>query len=408
MGRLEKVVGWFVLLAIVLLATGFFYYLYHTAIRKGWFAQKIQFCTCLNSAADVKIGDPVKMIGTTIGEVTRIEPNEPFAGYALTIYFEVRHDRKGSCGYIWSDSVVRIQSSDLFGGRNLEVVRGQTGVPIFDIEKTKQDPVGVIQGVLDTNRVAAFRNAGGTNLLAAWKANPSRFCMPYTNDAVFYLNPDESPPLSDRADKVMSQIEKALPGILNLTNQIGQVLNHTVQALSNIDQAALVLKPGLSNANDFFTEAAVFARGLQVSATNIQIITSRLKGQGGSMGEWLLPTNIQQEIEMTLRSTSLAIEHNRTNLDLIVSNIVRSLDNLAGITGNLREQVAANTNMLSQMGSLVSTAGKTFEEIQGNLFIRVFNPSSWFRKTTPPAVRPEDKKIVVPSNESRDPKPAPK
>src|SRR5256885_3238510 len=41
LGRMERAVGIFVGLATLLLLSGFLYYLYHTAVRKGWFLKKI-------------------------------------------------------------------------------------------------------------------------------------------------------------------------------------------------------------------------------------------------------------------------------------------------------------------------------------------------------------------------------
>ena len=40
LNRVEKAVGWFVLLAVSLLLFGFGYYAYNTAQRKGWFIRE--------------------------------------------------------------------------------------------------------------------------------------------------------------------------------------------------------------------------------------------------------------------------------------------------------------------------------------------------------------------------------
>ncbi len=47
LSRMERAVGIFVGLAAVLLLSGFFYYLYHTAVRKGWFLTKATYYTTL-------------------------------------------------------------------------------------------------------------------------------------------------------------------------------------------------------------------------------------------------------------------------------------------------------------------------------------------------------------------------
>ena len=114
---MEKAVGWFVILATALLLFGFSYYVYKTAQRKGWFLKKIYYQTCVSSAAGLKIGDPVKLMGFEAGEITAIIPNDPYAYFNITIQFRVKVDEYNYQGYIWSDSKVKVNSGDLLGNR---------------------------------------------------------------------------------------------------------------------------------------------------------------------------------------------------------------------------------------------------------------------------------------------------
>ena len=63
LSRMERAVGWFVFLAIVLLAFGFVYYVYDTASRKGWFVTKARYYTFVTAATGLKPGDPVMLMG---------------------------------------------------------------------------------------------------------------------------------------------------------------------------------------------------------------------------------------------------------------------------------------------------------------------------------------------------------
>ena len=63
LSRMERAVGWFVLLAAGLLAFGFVYYVYNTAERKGWFKIKAPYFTFTDRATGLKEGDPVKLMG---------------------------------------------------------------------------------------------------------------------------------------------------------------------------------------------------------------------------------------------------------------------------------------------------------------------------------------------------------
>src|SRR5205807_9857196 len=89
LGRMERAVGIFVGLAALLLLSGFFYYLYHTAVRKGWFLKKIPYYVYVRDASGLKVGDPVKMMGFDIGEIIAVEPTSPDNWWFVTNQFNV-------------------------------------------------------------------------------------------------------------------------------------------------------------------------------------------------------------------------------------------------------------------------------------------------------------------------------
>jgi len=57
----------------------------------------------------------------------------------------------------------------------------------------------------------------------------------------------------------------------------------------------------------------------------------------GALGEWLLPTNISTQLEGTLGSAQGTFQSANSNLTILVENLARSLDSLAGITSNLND-----------------------------------------------------------------------
>ena len=56
LNRMERAVGWFIILATVLLLFGFGYYIYNTAERRGWFKIKAPYFTYAESGAWVQRG----------------------------------------------------------------------------------------------------------------------------------------------------------------------------------------------------------------------------------------------------------------------------------------------------------------------------------------------------------------
>ena len=103
LSRMERAVGWFVLLATALLAFGFAYYVYNTAERKGWFKIKAPYFTFTDRATGLKIGDPVSLMGFEVGRITDItaQPANDFT-YNVYIEFELKEP---FYDYIWTESV---------------------------------------------------------------------------------------------------------------------------------------------------------------------------------------------------------------------------------------------------------------------------------------------------------------
>src|SRR6267378_7430934 len=140
LSRMERAVGIFVGLAAVLLLSGFFYYLYHTAVRKGWFLTKVTYYTYVDGAAGLKVGDPVKLMGFDAGEITKILPENPQSEYDVYIEFKIKEP---NYGYIWfPDSEVKVTATDFLGNRYLEVTKGgNSGSTNYDYHATYRDKV---------------------------------------------------------------------------------------------------------------------------------------------------------------------------------------------------------------------------------------------------------------------------
>jgi ABC-type transporter Mla subunit MlaD len=356
LSRVERAVGWFVFLATALLVAGFVYYVYHTAQRKGWFTPKFKYQTSLNNAAGLKVGDPVKLMGFTAGEITEIIPNAPDAWFGVTINFAVL---KPHYGYIWDDSKVKV-SSDLLGNRFLEITKGKSGVATI-LEDTNRVPQALLRWKeIETTRkavVAATRTANPgleqsdfnkfdwivkDELNRRTESEPKTF---YTNlTETYWISPEETAALNERLERVASQIEQALPNILDLTNKIAAVLENSAVLTSNLNAVALSTQPLLAE--------------LRPSVTNLHLITDQIQGPG-ALGEWLIPTNINQRLDTTLGSA-----------DEAVASLTDSLENLANLTSNLNAQVQANTNMLSSISKTVVDADDLVQGLKRHWLLR--------------------------------------
>ncbi len=342
LSRMERAVGWFVFLATALLLFGFGYYVYHTAARKGWFIPKINYQTSLNNAAGLKVGDPVMLMGFNVGDITRIEANGPYEYYNVTVFFRVK---RPYYGYLWSDSTVKVAAADFLGNRNLEVTKGVLGVPT--IEETNNVAVGLLnekfvgEKLKDLMAQGKSREEALGELNVAASASKRDFYGRLTADSVYWLTPAESPALTERLEKIVSQAEQALPNILALTNQLQTVLMNGASAASNLNTLAIEANPVVSD---------------------LKLISAQLREPGG-LGVWALGTNGAGQLNDTIADAD-------TNMNRLVESLAVSLDHLAGITSNLNAQVQSNTNILGDVSKAVVDADGLVQCLKKHWFLR--------------------------------------
>lgn len=370
LSRMERAVGWFVMIAAGLLLFGFGYYIYKTAERKGWFTPKFQYQTSLNDATGLHVGDPVKLMGFQAGAITDIIPEAPDAYYGVTIKFVIL---KPHYGYIWDDSRVSV-TSDLLGNRVLQITKGSAGMPTI-LEGTNQNPVAmlnwriardarekILADVRKTNpdmertNHAAFNWYVKNQLEQMAQANSNQF---YTNlTASYWIDPNEAPSLQDRLQKVVDQVETALPNILNLTNSIAGTLNGATSLTSNLNTVAVNVQPAISN---------------------LTILMSQLN-KPGALGDWLLPTNVNAKLDSVMANANTATGTLNTNL----LTLNQTLIHLADLTSNLNNQVQVNTNMLSSISKAVVDADDLVQGLKHHWLLRSAFKSENKKTNAPP------------------------
>jgi len=372
LSRLERVVGWFVTIATVLLLFGLGYYVYNIAERKGWFLQKVHYYTFVRTAAGLKVGDPVRLMGRDVGEIIEIQTMGPYEAYNIYIQFRVRSPH---FGYLWEDSRAKIAAGDFLGNRYIEVTKGTNGVPaymfyefrpvsmteaanlagktdfVLSEEVIKPDTKDILLKPFDPITPQALQilaEAGAKQIYvfnkkderknkpptAIWDPKLGRY-KPFSKveDAKgYWIEAVEPPPLSDRLETVVNTVETALPGFLSLTNKLVRVLTNADNVIVHSDELLVSAKPVISNLTQ---------------------ITANLSGPKGSLGEWILPTNISSQLGLTLGSANTTVNSARTNLDMISTNLLATLENVTTLTSNLAAQVQANGLILTEISDLV-------------------------------------------------------
>ena len=106
LSRLERTVGLFVGVATLLLLAALIFYIQQTAKRKGWFDKKLPYYTFVHTGAGLKVGDPIRLMGFDVGQITKIEAQPPEDSYFdVFIAFEVKAPY---FGYLWEDSRAKV------------------------------------------------------------------------------------------------------------------------------------------------------------------------------------------------------------------------------------------------------------------------------------------------------------
>ncbi len=401
LSQVERAVGWFVALAVALLVFGFAYYIYNTAERKGWFKTKAPYFTFTDSANGLKVGDPVMLMGLDVGRITAMEPMPPESlEYNMYVEFEIKDPYYG---YLWTEgSRAKVAIADLLGKRVLEVTKGTGGYPTYVFHPLRlltlaeaqslPDLTGWVlaEEIFDTNdlnvlvsalapptNLTALAAAGRTNLLlmdthetrklmtGVWNDRTTRY-DPYSKASKpYWLHSEETPAVTERLDRMVGQVERALPNILGLTNQLALVLSNSASLTSNLNEVATTARPAVSN--------------LAAVLTHLD--------HPGALGEWLLPTNIHRQLETTLGEADATLATANTKLTVLAQDLERSLDNLANLTSNLNQQVQVNTNILGEISRTIVHADEFVQGLKHHWLLR----SAFKTKNTnaPPAVRPQ-------------------
>src|ERR1051325_6128020 len=304
LSRMERAVGIFVGLATLLLLSGFVYYLYHTATRKGWFLTKVTYFTYVDRADGLKVGDPVKLMGFEAGQITKILPEAPNSEYNVYIEFKIKEP---NYGYIWfPDSGVKVTAADFLGNRNLEVTKGgNSGSTNYYYHATYREEVV----------------KGKKVVTGMWLDKEGKYA-PYTKDSKYWLIADESPALTERLEKVARQVEQALPHFMNLTNQLTDVLTNSAQAAAHLNELTFNARPTM---------------------TNLAEITAQLRAFDGSLGRWLFSTNFNRQFELAAINANATLSSADTNLVALAEKLSLSLDNMANLTSNLNAQVQSRS-----------------------------------------------------------------
>jgi methyl-accepting chemotaxis protein len=341
------------------------------------------------------------LLGIPAGQITKIDPM-PVRGrgseHNVKIQFQIMEQY---IKYLWTEgSEARLTSSGLLGKRQVEVTRGTNGYNAYVLIQVERVPLNEVKSLPHPSSWRLGEELrDGTNLLfKAWTSNLTEVAQKarelgqthlwlmdtnaqkksiasvwnrlenhyeeFQETNLFELPPYEEPALNDRLQAMVAQVQAALPSFLALTNQLSTVLANSAQLTERLSDVAGDARPAVSN---------------------LAVITEQLKNPKGSLGEWVIPTNINAQLGNTLQSANSTLTNANAALTTLAEQIDRSLENLAGITSNLNHQVEVNSNIVSQVSDIIVHSDQFLQGLKRHWLLR-----SAFRtpKTNAPLARP--------------------
>lgn len=399
LSRMERAVGWFVFLAMVLLLASLAFYIRQVARDRGWGEIKAKFHTFVQSSAGLKEGDKIVMMGFEVGEITMVRVMPPGDPHNVRVEFEIRDPY---FRYIAREgSVVIVNSAGFLNQRQLEITRGTNNSyalcvtqPVFDktipeIQQLVSDEPHkwqLAQDLFDansnvvykaytfldatnvpemaelytlsgdyystrlarlsdlsppSNTICVYKDTLNRNkIVGSWHERQRRYINFTLEKDSAWIQPVEPVGVADQLAQVVSQVQHALPNFFALTNQLNRILNNSANLTSNLNGTVADIRPAM---------------------TNVVAMTALMRQPGG-VGVMALGTNGPTQIASTLTNVNSLLINSDTNLNTLVASLGETLDHVADITSNLNAQVQANTNMLSVISK---TIGDTDTFIQG-------------------------------------------
>jgi ABC-type transporter Mla subunit MlaD len=414
LSRLERLVGLFVSVATLLMLFGLVFYVYQVAQRKGWFLRKLPYFTYVRTGAGLKVGDPVRLMGFDVGKIDEVTALPPDFYYGnVFVAFQVKEPFDG---YLWDDSRARVAARDFLGNRVIELTKGTNGAPSYlfhqvievksaDLEALAEKPhFAVGEEIYDASKTNAVvpifanltpeiaqkiattsqqdvqvidKSTTTKTPTRIWDFQNARYrpLTPEDRKKGYFLPPDEAADISERLEKVMNTVETALPGVLDVTNQIKRTL---VRAAAAAERAEQLLE------------------GAQPLLTQVTLISSHLTNANGSLGQWLIAPELNRQLTQTLASANTAITNASslvTNTDARLADLTAGLGltlvNLANLTSNLHAQVDANTNIISDLSRLIVNADDLAQGLKRHWLLRsAFKNKATNAPSPPPANKP--------------------
>lgn len=276
----ERVAGFFVLFAIgsAFIAT------VGMGVKKGWFDQKIELKTYIESADGIHSGTPVNFAGLRIGSVHSIDLKTE---NLVEVRFKVR---KRFVKRIHTDSIIRVVRPFIIGDKALEVMAGK-----MDGQPVKEGQLLIAQYAPD------FLEFLGGNKLGAYMESLNVTMENLQKLAEAFLSNERSDRIIELFDQIFPLMEK-MNAMATEVSTLSASLNEKKKMIKILDEFMLASK----EMNRFLP---VIAKDMPEMSENVLLLTKNLNQLSRDLNE-IVPVvkQIAPEIPQTSQKAIRALD----------------------------------------------------------------------------------------------------
>ncbi|HLO26794.1 MAG TPA: MlaD family protein [Geobacteraceae bacterium] len=326
---LEKKVGFFFLVGIIVLGV-------MLEVGEKWnpFEKKVRYNTFLSSVTGLKVGDPVRLSGFDVGNISKISIVEG----KIRIDFEVK---PGTA--IKTDSVASLRLTNLLGGQFLGISFGSTGAPILppgatvkgrdvanidvivdnvgeltkdakvfinDLNKNQRVVFGQISSMLTENRVGirdTIRNID--SITAKFDRGDGSLAM-LLNDKALYNNANDATAslknIAGKIDKGQGTIGK-LVNDDTFYNNANSAVSDIKAGMKDVREIAGKINRGEGTMGKLVNDEALYNE-VRDASHNIKEITRKINDGEGTLGKLVNDDKLYHDTSATLKKTEKAME----------------------------------------------------------------------------------------------------
>ncbi len=271
---MEVVVGAFVVM--ILLGLGYFTIILS---KEAWFSEKTEMHVTFGNVMGLRDGDSVVIRGMPIGKVKELEltQTEACAGVCVTLMLD--HPVEIHEGY-----EIKIISTSILGGRQLQIHEGPADAPVVDLELyVGRDPYDIMEDAAD------IVNAARSEIIRGKVFKKIRN-------------------VTDQVDDMVTRVSKG-KGVL------GKILSERDTLYGDLEASAASLKnlmarveKGEGTVGKLLSEDSTLHDDLSEAVASLKAVAKRIEDGEGSVGRLVTDETLYEEMEATIGEVRAAVD----------------------------------------------------------------------------------------------------